>query len=264
MERDPVYFLGRNYPRGVLGFYTVVFLAKTPIPLLLLGFVGVDVALWSLRKRPTGANDYTLLALSAMVLPFLFATVLRVNLGLRHVLVIYPFFIMFASWAVLWLWRAAGRRQVPLRGLVLLLFAWEVISTVREFPDYLVYANEIAAPYAKSISIDSDYDLNQLIADLAKRHVNQLWIEYSGFDESDMNRLPRWHTLPDGQPVNGWIAISEQAIRRYPEDYGWLNRYIPVEEVGHTIRLYYLDPAKVPSAMAWNQRVEPTKPEEDF
>jgi hypothetical protein len=258
-----VYFLGQNHSKGLFSFYLVVFCAKTPIPLLLLGLAGIVIAF---RKRKGEA--YTALALSAMFLPFLFASVMRVNIGLRHILVVYAFYAMFAAFSAKWLWEQSGRIRPYARGLLVLLFCWQAVTTMHASPDFLVYANEVAAPYAKSISIDSDYDwgqdLKRLIAELDRRRPEHIWIVYSGFAESDMSRLPKWHTLPDGQQVNGWIAISEQAIRRNPEKYGWLNQYKPVTEVGHTIRLYDLDPQQVPTLVEWDKRVEPVKPEDAF
>jgi hypothetical protein len=258
-----VYFLGQNHSKGIFSFYLVVFCAKTPIPLLLLGIGGIVLAF-----RKCKGEAYTALALSAMFVPFLFASVMRVDLGLRHVLVVYAFYVMFAALCAKWLWEQRGRIRPYARGLLVLLFCWQAGTTMSAYPDFLVYANEVAAPYAKSISIDSDYDwgqdLKRLIAELDRRRPEHIWIVYSGFAESDMSRLPKWHTLPDGQQVNGWIAISEQAIRRYPEKYGWLNQYKPLTEVGHTIRLYDLDPQQVPTSVEWDKRVEPLKPDDAF
>jgi hypothetical protein len=51
--------------------------------------------------------------------------------------------------------------------------------------------------------------------------------------------LPESEVLPRRMPVDGWIAISE--MRMASGDYDWLRKYTPVQLVGKSIRLYYVD-----------------------
>ena len=70
--------------------------------------------------------------------------------------------------------------------------------------------------------------------------------------------LPPLRWLPPGQPVTGWVAISEMYFRDHwhltyadacdrlrpiptPEgDYGWLAAHEPVAFAGRSIRIYHI------------------------
>ena len=65
-----------------------------------------------------------------------------------------------------------------------------------------------------------------------------------------MNRmeLTEFEVLEPFKPVTGWVAISIRSLRfgdvlheTYPpEAFAWLERFHPVAQVRHTIRLYYV------------------------
>jgi hypothetical protein len=174
-----------------------------------------------------------------------------VNLGLRHILVIYPFLAMLAAVGFFWLWQMSGGRgkTVAGRSVAAALILWSIVTCVRAAPDFIPYFNELAVPYASSILIDSDFDwgqdLKRLAAVLQQQHVDSFWVAYEG--SADLKRpdlgLPAWQPLLPNQKPSGWIAISEFNIKTAPEDFGWLEKYKPQRMGGKTIRLYHFDTA---------------------
>ena len=237
------YLFGETYRGGRWYFFPVALAVKTPIPLLLLAAVGATRAL--IRPRLLNA----VLPLAGIAGPLSVAMLESANLGLRYLLVIYPFLALFGAYALVWLWQTSGSRteRFAYRSLATILVIWSIATCVRATPDFIPYFNELAAPYGSRILIDSDFDwgqdLNRLSSVLQQQHVDSLWIAYWGSADLSQRGLPPWQPLPANQEPSGWIAISEYHIKTKPGDYGWLEKYKPERIVGKTIRLYHFDVA---------------------
>ena len=235
------YIFGQAYYGGKWYFYPVVLLVKTPLPFLLLGVLGAIIGAHRFLYR---RDAFTLVPLSGILFPVLVATLSHINLGLRHVLVVYPFLAMLAALAASTLSRLDQRRlaTIPMIGLLL---GWQVIGALRSSPDFLVYFNEPASPYATYLRVDSDFDwgqdINQLPAALRELHAENVSIAYSGVADLNLYGLPSWRRLTPGQKTAGWIAISETSLRLNSDRFGWLDRYRPIAVAGHTIRIYHLE-----------------------
>lgn len=235
--------LGENYRGGRWYFFPIAIAVKTPIPLLLLAMAGAVKSL----IRPRLA--IWVLPVVGVAGPLSVAMASNANLGLRYVLVIYPFLAMLGGYAVVWLWQmgSSATKISPYKVIVILLVVWNIASCVRAAPDFIPYFNELAAPYGSKILVDSDFDwgqdLNRLSAVLQQQHIDSVWIAYEG--SADLNRrgLPYWQPLLANQKPSGWIAISEFKLKTLPEDFGWLENYRPERVVGKTIRLYHFEVA---------------------
>jgi hypothetical protein len=172
-----------------------------------------------------------------------------VNLGLRHVLVIYPFLAIISAYALLWLWQVGGSREkmFAYRSVAVALVVWNIVTCVRATPDFIPYFNELAAPYGSRILVDSDFDwgqdLKRLSSVLQQQKIDSIWISYEGSADLKQHGLPYWQPLLPNQKPSGWIAISEFNIKTLPQDFGWLEKYKPERIVGKTIRLYHFDAA---------------------
>ena len=154
---------------------------------------------------------------------------------------------MFAAIAVVELWASYPGKSRPLasRLLVVALLFWNALSCIRATPDFLAYFNEAAAPYASKILVDSDLDWGQdlfrLISLAHRENISTLALAYKGSIDQTKHCPAEWTILPPQTTVTGWIAISEFTLKMQSQDYGWLNQYKPVREVGHSIRLYYIN-----------------------
>jgi hypothetical protein len=63
------------------------------------------------------------------------------NIGLRHILPIYPFLFVLLGGSAVLLWQSGGawtRRCLPL------LAVWQLVSCLAAYPHYLAYFNELA------------------------------------------------------------------------------------------------------------------------
>jgi 4-amino-4-deoxy-L-arabinose transferase-like glycosyltransferase len=240
------YFMGEVRRDGWWYFYLVALAVKTPIPVLVAGTAGLAwLAATGVRTRNSWALAPAVLVVTILVFASTFS---RINIGIRHVLIVYPFLALGAGY-VLWRgWRRAAslghpRAALAAKSAVLALLLWQFSSLWRAFPDYLPYFNE-AVREPQRILVDSDLDWGQDLRRLewraAQLRIPQLNLAYRGTAVLSKEPLPPFVVLPPRQPVNGWVAVSALARTRNAADYAWLNAYQPLERVGKTIDLYYI------------------------
>jgi hypothetical protein len=202
------------------------------------------------------------------------SAVSRINIGIRHILIVYPFFAVGGAYLTVRIWRAIRSRQwsgeaqashdsarvsqaanhpwkhlqqPPVTAVATaalgLALAWQLSPLWRAYPDYLPYFNEMVA-HPERVLVDSDLDwgqdLHRLEVRVAQLHIGHLNLAYRGTADLRREPLPQLHVLAPREQVIGWVAISQLARTRNLSDYAWLDSYRPIERVGKTIDLYYL------------------------
>jgi hypothetical protein len=173
----------------------------------------------------------------------------RINIGLRHVLPMYPFLAITAGVGLASLGRFRRAAPAGIVGAALLL-GWHLVASIRAHPDYLAYFNELAGEQPERILVDSDLDsgqdLKRLADTLRARRISAVSIAYAGSATVAEHGLPPVRWLEPHRPVKGWVAASLYALklgsldRPGHGDFAWLERYPPVARVGQSIRLYYI------------------------
>ena len=178
------FLLGKFSNTGFRSYFFYAFLLKTPLPALLLSLTALIL---SLRRCAERRGPVIFLVVPAG-LYFLAATMSHLNIGLRHLLPIYPFLYVLAGGLVLELdrWRRTTRIVVLLVALGAIALSsrivffpagglkWQTIS-----PHYLAYFNELAGGPAngfKELS-DSNLDWGQDLKNL------KLWTETHDFKD---------------------------------------------------------------------------------
>lgn len=236
------YFLGRLEQKGWWYYYPVALGIKTPLPLLLLGLGGLGILLFRGRRE----RRWTLAsppAAFAFILAFSCAYS-NINIGIRHVLILYPFLAMGAAAALAYLWRR-GRRPI-LRAAAALLLFWHLLVPMGAYPDFLAYFNPLAGPEPENVLIDSDLDWGQELVRLAEvvrlRKIDALSIAYRGGADPFREDLPRASMLPPGVTTPGWVAINILTKALAGKGYAWLDAYKPVERIGKSFYLYFIPP----------------------
>lgn len=222
------FFLGQRSDRGWWYYFPVTLALKTPLPFLLLFFYG---AVKSIRSHFV----WIPIALLIAVLP------VSLNIGVRHVLVLYPMMAIVAAVAARELWQ----RKVG-RGVLVVLLAWHFIMTSLAHPDYLPWFNEIAGAHPEKLLGDSNLDWGQDMLRLSAvaREEKIPHLSYFLFGPAGFERvpLPPHQPLAPGVPTQGWVAVSETALQiAKPGDFNWLLAHRPVRRVGKSIRLYYIE-----------------------
>jgi 4-amino-4-deoxy-L-arabinose transferase-like glycosyltransferase len=226
------YLLGNVRRLGWWYYFPAVFFFKTPLPFQLLALAGMMIIV---RRR----REYLdlVLILVAVMLSVLPSTI---NIGIRHILPIYPPLCVVAAIGAAELWRRARAARVA----VVALCAWLFIGVALAHPDYLAWFNEAAGGHPERIALDSNLEWGQDMLRLRRivreRHIDKIYvlaINEIGLDGHDVYLEP-------SRPTRGWIAVGETQIHldEYARagGYDWLKRYQPVERVGKSIRLYHV------------------------
>ncbi|HEY4212677.1 MAG TPA: phospholipid carrier-dependent glycosyltransferase [Steroidobacteraceae bacterium] len=241
----PSFLLGSTRSMGWWYFYLVALAAKTPLPLLGVGTVGMIAAArdgW--RER----NVWLVAPAALFVAVLSFASAYsHINIGIRHVLVLYPFMALGAAYVTARVMGAAfaagGWRKGLLVSLTSGLLLWQAWPLWADHPDYLPYFNEAIA-HPRQVLVDSDLDwgqdLRRLEQRLAALKVPEVALAYMGTADLAREALPPWRQLAPNCPTTGWIAITALAREHALQGYSWLDAYQPRERVGKTTDLYFI------------------------
>ena len=176
-QASPGFLFGKVYPHGMWFYFPAALLIKTSLPLLLLLLTSIWVYVKGLRPRGreiifTVVPPVLLLAASMNSL---------LNIGVRHVLPLYPFLIVLVAGAA---WTLAGRSRAGAIAVTLLL-TWQAVSSLHTFPNYLAYANEAFGGSSHSYRVLSDSNVDwgqqakQVKTYLDERHIKDCWFAYS-------------------------------------------------------------------------------------
>jgi hypothetical protein len=227
------FLLGEYGTMGWWYYFPVLFFFKTPLPFLALALIGTIL----IAHR---AREALVLALPpiAMMLSVLGT---HINIGVRHILPIYPPLCAVAAFAVLAMWKNARARIAAV-----LLLGWLFVGVALAHPDYMAWFNEAAGKHPERIAVDSNLDWGQDWLRFAhvvhKKHIDFVYLLFNG------NILLQFHdvygdALKPGFRKPGWYGVSLQALTMSPESrrgaWKWLDRY-PYEMVGKAIRLYHV------------------------
>jgi len=224
-EGHHCYLLGRLSHRGWWYYFPVVVAVKTTLPLLLLA------ALALFRGPPLA------LALPPAIL-LAVAMTGNLNLGVRHILALYPFLGLLA----------AGLFTGP-RALMILagvLAGWHAAESLRAHPDYLPYFNQIARGHEERFLLDSNLDwgqdLERLRLYLEQNRVESVYLSYFGRADPARLGIRGIRPLPPDLRPAGWVAVSKAHVAGLALDgynLGWLRAHTPAARIGKSILVYY-------------------------
>lgn len=249
----PTFLLGHVSETGWWYYFPLVFLLKTPLPLLLL--LGTSIAKTRFNWRETapwwiGVLVFLLAAISSPL-----------QIGYRHILPMLLYAIAFAvaqftQWPVI-RWKRAAL------GLGLI---WVVFEALLAFPSHLSYANELAGGPSNSwrifadMNVDWGQDLVALRDYLAENPMEDLRLAYFGNAPPaaygiDARIMPGFYNLVSGPEVSGFnlytpepgtYAISATSLNLglvyYSRDlYRYFRELTPDDHVGRSILIYHID-----------------------
>src|SRR5262249_32425150 len=169
----PGYLLGEVSRNGFLEYFPVIFAVKTPLPVLIL--LIVSIPLWVIRRtRMPG-----LFMLVPVIVYFASAVSSRMNIGVRHILPIYPFLFVLLGGSAAFFWNRGGAWAK--RGLIVLA-AWQVWSSAAIYPDYLTFFSELAGgpKNGHRVALDSNLDWGQDLKGLKR------WMDGNGVKKIDL------------------------------------------------------------------------------
>ena len=238
------YLLGQMRYTGWWYYFPVALGVKSPVPFLILSGIGIATLF-----RQWWRADWRALAPAAMAVTLLVVCMpSRINIGLRHILPIYPLLAIVAGFGASRLWNFTQPKRVG-PAVVVILVLWQLIASARIHPDYLAYFNELVGRHPERVLVVTDLDWGQDLLRLANvlqaQKIDSLMLAYWGTAEPSRHHLPQWRNLEPCQPATGWIGISVQTlkiglVKRPSRGYAWLENFQPRTTAGKSIRLYYI------------------------
>ena len=253
-EGHPAFFLGQISYHGWWSYFVFAFLVKTPIGTLLL----ISAAFLLCRfGKPLGRREGLFLLLPVVVF-FLAMTQSKVNIGLRHILPVYPFlFVLAARLATL-----EPHRRWFKYFVIGAPLAFTAVSSLRVAPHQLAYFNGLVGGpnegynYLSDSNLDWGQDLIGVKAYMEKEKLPIIYLSYFGTAPPSYYNIRyqyvpgswplRWPPPPDRVPATARkiLAISvrnlQDASIPYIPLFGWLRLRQPIAKIGYSIFVYDL------------------------
>jgi hypothetical protein len=239
----PTVIFGKYYPSARWFYFPSIFIVKSTLAFLVFCCLAPFCA--AFRDKQFRRELLFLIIPPAIYLAVAMSS--GINYGVRHLLPVYPFLIILVSIAA---WNLAVRHRA-LAALVAFLVVCHVVSSIRAFPDYIPYANELWGGPAKTHEIlaDSNVDWGQGLVAM-KHYVDQhqiknCWFAYFGYlivDVSyygipcrvlptafaDLIQMPMQIVPPQ---VDGPVFISSTEVTRTYWRADWVNPYLPFQRM---------------------------------
>jgi len=245
------FLMGGYSNTGWWYYFIVAFLIKTPIPALILLIASV-LYLLAVREIRKG-----LWLLVPALIIFTAMSLQKVNIGIRHILPVYPFIFTLVGFIPLINTKSARAAKL----VFALLIAWYAFSAASIYPHQLAYFNEfIGGPgngykYLVDSNLDWGQDLKGLKEYMENNNIKRIKLAYFGLSDPryfgiDYEYLPSYAILApvnvkDAVALKGSFAISAtmlQGVYLADRDYYRVFRGMkPSGNIGYSIFIYNLD-----------------------
>jgi hypothetical protein len=252
------YLLGMRSETGWWYYFPVVFAVKSTIAALIAALLLLGATLWQVWRREWLSPMTMGLALPPL-LYFVFSMTSGINIGMRHILPVYPFLYVGAA-----AWLATRSNWRPAVYVMASLAALQIVECARIAPDYLAFFNELAGGPGRGPEylVDSNIDWGQDIKKLGlwldahnggKRRARVYYfgnaqMRYYGIDEMG---------YPEPLDQKGWDAIDDYCVASVTPLQGVdvplnnlapLRMREPVAKIGWSMYVYDLHKPKAAAA----------------
>lgn len=243
------FIFNRNYASGQWFYFPAAFVIKTSVALLLLLPFGIAMPFFNAEKRRE-----TMFLLLPPLLFFAVALTSAMNIGVRHILPVYPFFVIVAAMGAVW----ASRKFPILRLIIVLLLLFHAATAVRIAPNYLAFANDFWGGSDQTFQLLADSNVewgqnlklvNQYLAD---KNITDCW--FAGFGNGELNRVSQpcrllpgslsWFATeqiiePTPPTIEGTILLSSSVLPpRGDDEYLSIAQTQPIAQIGGSIFVY--------------------------
>lgn len=229
------FIFDRNYPTGQWFYFPLAFLVKSSVALLVLLPFGFFFVFFEPQKRRE-----MLFLLAPPLFFFAFSLTSKLNIGVRHILPVYAFFIVAAAVGAVWI----CRKFYSFRFVLVALLLFHAIAAWRTAPNYIAFSNDFWGGTQNTFRVfpgDASVEWGQndkLVAEyVARENIKDCW--YAGWGNIELmkvrqpcrmmtNTFPRGD-MPLDEPVppvvEGTIFVSTSNL---PPRGG--SEYLPVTQ----------------------------------
>lgn len=258
VQQRTAFLAGQYSPHGWWYYFPAAIALKTPLACLLLAIAGAG----ALLVRPARSTAVFRTFLLGPVVIFLAAAMSTTfNIGVRHVLPVFPFMVVLAAVGATSL---AARLQLKLPVALLAVCVLGIAEVARAYPSNLAFFNTVAGGpaggyrYLADSNIDWGQDLKPLgrwMREHQVAHINLAYFgtavpAYYGIDSTLIWGTTIPGVAPDqvGAPkLPGYVAISTTLLQGVPFEprlrdfYKPLRDTVPVADIGGSIKIYWVD-----------------------
>lgn len=282
---NTTYFLGQISKVGSWYYFPVVYFLKIPLAFHLLTLIAICCLFFKrkyfLLKTKIGLknclvrfncwikNHFTEFSMLIFLLIYWLVSITsNLNLGVRHVLPVFPFTYILVCLVIKGQFKNIQKPSFKKIALFLLfvIFGWYIISSCLVFPHYLSYFNELGGgqkngyQYVTDSNYDWGQDLKRLKTWVEENNIEKIYVDYFGGGDVSYylgEKHLSWQgtKLSSEFPSGNYLAVSAtllQGGRGEPAKnldqptgyYNWLNDYEPIARAGNSIFIYYIPPNK--------------------
>jgi len=224
-----ILLMGHLSPQGFPGYYFVDMVLKTPLPMIMVFLLGIACLVWRRPSVKSILEQESFLLIPVVWFLFYMNYLLRAQLGIRLILVIFPFLFILAGNLVRDLTLRASWR-VAVTGVLSL---WLVVSVLRFYPHFLPYSSELI------------WDKRMAYAYLANGEFD--WGQSQRYLEDWLREHPSAIVDPT-EPVSGTIVMTPKLLAGTPRynntsKYAWLrDNFRPVDVIAYTYPVFRVTP----------------------
>jgi hypothetical protein len=258
---NTVYFLGNISADGWWYYFPIIYLLKVPLSFHLITIMGIIGGLKEKKKNWIKEN-FTIFSLILFILIYWFLAIIgNLNIGIRHILPTLPLIYIVVAMGIKKLLDSQVANKEMIKKILVILLVLYAGSSLKAFPNYIPYFNELAGgtDNGYKISVDSNYDWGQdfykLLAFVEERKIEKINLDYFGGENPEYylgDKYVKFNPKETIEPPKGWIAISlnqlQGGIAKPVQDfdqqigfYDWTKNYEPVARIGKSIMVYYID-----------------------
>jgi hypothetical protein len=269
---NTVYFMGQVNNQAWKEYFPIMYLLKAPLAFHILTLIVIGLWIISLKRRDFFKKlidhlyrwtrehiaEFSLLVI--LIVYWVTSIVGNLNIGVRHILPVFPIMYIFIGIGFSRLKDEIKKKKlkIALNGLVIILMAWYILSSLMTFPHYLSYYNELAGGTKNGYkyAVDSNYDWGQDLKRLAnfvdENNIQKITVAYFGGDDPKYRlgeKLKGTSIYKYPKENKGCIAISATFLQekraKVIEGFNfngteleWLNNFEPVARAGYSIFIY--------------------------
>lgn len=268
---NTTYFMGEVSAAGWKNYFPIVYIIKEPLTLHILTIIALLYTAWSLKKPfwqetfrrfsdwlKTHFPEFTMA--SFILIYWVFSVSSPLNIGVRHLLPLFPFTFLLVSQAMMSWLKSPSKIKYAFFGILIL---WQMVSVLKIYPSFLTYFNEIAGGpdrgyiYTVDSNLDWGQDLKRLKKWVDANRIEKIYIDYFGGADTKYyfqdKYQPWWGTRdPKELPKGSYLAVSATFLQGgrgapvpgFSQSYGyylWLDQYKPITKIGYSIFVYRID-----------------------
>lgn len=267
------YFLGEISAEGWKSYFPVVYSIKEPLAFHIFTLIALLYIAWLMRK-PFWENtfwriknwikshftEFTMLTFIGIY--WLTSLTSKLNIGVRHLLPVFPFTIILVSTVIGNYWFKGRNLKIKIV-LTVILLVWQAVSVISLYPHFLAYFNEMAGGaekgylYVVDSNLDWGQDLKRLKKWLEENKINKVYLDYFGggnpeyylkekyapwWGKRDFSEIPKGSYLAVSvNQLQGGRAIPGKNFKDDSSYYFWLDRQKLIAKIGYSIFIYRID-----------------------